>query len=67
MQLYNLMPDQGKWHDSVWVCDLTYICVESDFNYLFLITGAHSRMIVGVTAFIHSLPPKEAFKHWIWP
>jgi len=33
--------------ESVWVCDLTYICVGSDFNYLSLITDAHSRMIVG--------------------
>jgi putative transposase len=33
--------------ERVWVCDLTYICVGSDFNYLSLITDAHSRMIVG--------------------
>jgi putative transposase len=33
--------------ESVWVCDLTYICVAHDFNYLSLITDAHSRMIVG--------------------
>ena len=33
--------------ESVWVCDLTYICVGHDFNYLSLITDAHSRMIVG--------------------
>lgn len=33
--------------ENVWVCDLTYICVGHDFNYLSLITDAHSRMIVG--------------------
>lgn len=33
--------------ESVWVCDLTYICVGHDFNYLSLITDAHSRMIIG--------------------
>jgi putative transposase len=33
--------------ESVWVCDLTYVCVGHDFNYLSLITDAHSRMIVG--------------------
>lgn len=33
--------------EQVWVCDLTYICVGTDFNYLSLITDAHSRMIVG--------------------
>lgn len=33
--------------EQVWVCDLTYICVGNDFNYLSLITDAHSRMIVG--------------------
>lgn len=33
--------------EQVWVCDLTYICVGDDFNYLSLITDAHSRMIVG--------------------
>jgi len=33
--------------ESVWVCDLTYICVGYDFNYLSLITDAHSRMIMG--------------------
>lgn len=33
--------------ESVWVCDLTYICVGYDFSYLSLITDAHSRMIMG--------------------
>ncbi|MCF0057188.1 IS3 family transposase [Dyadobacter sp. CY356] len=33
--------------ESVWVCDLTYLCVGSGFNYLSLITDAHSRLIVG--------------------
>jgi len=33
--------------ETVWVCDLTYICVGRDFNYLSLVTDAHSRMIVG--------------------
>lgn len=33
--------------ERVWVCDLTYICVGSDFNYLSLVTDAHSKMIVG--------------------
>ena len=33
--------------ESVWVCDLTYICVGYDFNYLSLITDAHSRKIMG--------------------
>jgi len=33
--------------ESVWVSDLTYICVGFDFNYLSLITDAHSKMIVG--------------------
>ena len=33
--------------ESAWVCDLTYICVGHDFNYLSLITDAHSRKIVG--------------------
>lgn len=33
--------------ERAWVCDLTYICVGADFNYLSLITDAHSRMIVG--------------------
>ena len=27
--------------ESVWVCDLTYLCVGSGFNYLSLITDAH--------------------------
>jgi transposase InsO family protein len=33
--------------ESVWVCDLTYVSVGHDFNYLSLITDAHSRKIVG--------------------
>jgi transposase InsO family protein len=33
--------------ESAWVGDLTYICVGHDFNYLSLITDAHSRKIVG--------------------
>ena len=33
--------------ETVWVCDLTYIFVGQDFNYLSLITDAHSRLIVG--------------------
>ena len=31
----------------VWVCDITYIRVEKGFVYLFLITDAYSRKIVG--------------------
>ena len=27
--------------ESIWVCDLTYLCVGSRFNYLSLITDAH--------------------------
>ncbi|MBC8034442.1 MAG: IS3 family transposase [Chitinophagaceae bacterium] len=37
--------------EQVWVCDLTYVCVGKDFNYLSLITDAHSRMIIGY--FLH--------------
>jgi putative transposase len=33
--------------DEVWVADITYICVGNDFNYLFLITDAHSHKIIG--------------------
>ena len=33
--------------ETVWVSDLTYICVGYDFSYLSLITDAHSRMIMG--------------------
>lgn len=33
--------------EQVWVCDLTYICVGYDFNYLSLITDAYSKKIVG--------------------
>lgn len=29
--------------EQVWVCDLTYICVGYDFNYLSLITDAYSK------------------------
>jgi putative transposase len=44
----NLIKDlQIMTTEQVWVCDLTYICVGNDFNYLSLITDAHSRMIVG--------------------
>jgi putative transposase len=44
----NLVKDlQIVTTEQVWVCDLTYICVGTDFNYLSLITDAHSRMIVG--------------------
>ena len=44
----NLIKDiQVVTTEQVWVCDLTYICVGNDFNYLSLITDAHSRMIVG--------------------
>jgi len=44
----NLIKDlQVMTTEQVWVCDLTYICVGTDFNYLSLITDAHSRMIVG--------------------
>jgi putative transposase len=44
----NLIKDlEVKSTEQVWVCDLTYICVGTDFNYLSLITDAHSRMIVG--------------------
>ena len=33
--------------EQVWVCDLTYICVGYDFNYLSLITDVYSKKIVG--------------------
>lgn len=33
--------------ESVWVADLTYLYVGFDFNYLSLITDAHSKLIVG--------------------
>jgi putative transposase len=33
--------------EQVWVSDITYICVGYDFNYLFLITDAYSKKIVG--------------------
>lgn len=33
--------------EQVWVCDLTYLCVGYDFNYLSLIMGAYSKKIVG--------------------
>jgi transposase InsO family protein len=33
--------------ETVWVCDMTYICVGQNFSYLSLITDAHSRLIVG--------------------
>lgn len=31
----------------VWVCDITYVRLRSDFAYLYLITDAYSRKIVG--------------------
>lgn len=44
----NLIKDlQVVTTEQIWVCDLTYISVGSNFNYLSLITDAHSRMIVG--------------------
>lgn len=44
----NLIKDlEVRSTEQVWVCDLTYICVGADFNYLSLITDAHSRMIMG--------------------
>jgi transposase InsO family protein len=43
--------------EEVWVSDITYICVGNDFNYLFLITDAHSHKIVGYC--LHSLLTKE--------
>jgi transposase InsO family protein len=33
--------------NQAWVSDITYIRVAKDFNYLFLITDAHSRKIIG--------------------
>jgi putative transposase len=33
--------------DEVWVADITYLCVGNDFNYLFLLTDAHSHKIIG--------------------
>lgn len=33
--------------EQVWVCDITYIRVLNDFNFLSLITDAHSHLIVG--------------------
>lgn len=33
--------------NQLWVCDITYICMESAFSYLSLITDAYSRKIVG--------------------
>lgn len=48
----NLFKDMEiKRTESAWVCDLTYICVGHDFNYLSLITDAHSRKIVGYCLF----------------
>lgn len=33
--------------EQLWVADITYICIGYDFNYLSLITDAHSRKIMG--------------------
>lgn len=33
--------------NEVWVCDITYVRQQKGFNYLFLITDAYSRKIVG--------------------
>ncbi len=33
--------------EQLWVADITYICVGCDFNYLSLITDAHSKKIIG--------------------
>ena len=44
----NLLKDQVPIKpNDVWVCDITYIRQEKGFNYLFLITDAYSRKIVG--------------------
>lgn len=33
--------------EQLWVADITYVCIGYDFNYLSLITDAHSRKIMG--------------------
>jgi transposase InsO family protein len=33
--------------EQLWVADITYVCVGYDFNYLSLITDAHSKKIMG--------------------
>jgi putative transposase len=33
--------------EQLWVADITYICIGYDFNYLSLITDAHSKKIMG--------------------
>jgi transposase InsO family protein len=38
---------QPKRPHQVWVCDITYIRIDKGFVYLFLITDAYSRKIVG--------------------
>ena len=59
----NLIKDlEVKSTEQVWVCDLTYICVGTDFNCLSLITDAHSRMIV-VIAYTRSSIQKVVFQH----
>ena len=47
--------------DQVWVCDITYITVESKFAYLSLITDAYSKMIVGYNLY-PTLESKGALK-----
>lgn len=47
--------------ESVWVSDLTYICVGYDFNFLSLITDAHSKMIMGYC--LHSFLTTEGCLH----
>ena len=36
-----------KESEQLWVADITYVCIGYDFNYLSLITDAHSRKIMG--------------------
>lgn len=46
---YEDLYNGGKWSsvDQAWVSDITYIRLKDSFRYLFLITDAYSRKIVG--------------------
>jgi putative transposase len=43
-KLLSFKPDKPH---QVWVCDITYVRLKGDFAYLYLITDAYSRKIVG--------------------
>ena len=44
----NLIASMAPWKPhQVWVCDITYVRIKKGFVYLFLITDAYSRKIVG--------------------